>query len=130
MLPTYSVAMVLDTEFADRLLALASRMPVWIVDTPANRSAAQRFWDSNQSRTDLDGVTTFKVDPAQTPETWLSNVLGDVDLHHGQYSHNPPYSAVEVFGATLTPEVREAFAEFGLIDFVQRPGGFVAARRS
>ena len=124
----YVVAIVLETDFGDRLSALASRMPVWIVDTPANRSSALRHWDPNADQPRQEGVTTFKFDQTQSPETWLIEILGAVDLHHGQYSHDPPYTAIEVFGAALTSTVREAFAEFGLTRFTQRPGGFVGTR--
>jgi hypothetical protein len=127
---SYVVAVVLDTEFGERLLALASRMPVWIVDIPTNRAAAQRCWDLNTGGTQLHGVTTFKIDQAQSPETWLLEILANVDLHHGQYSQSPPYRAVEVCGAGLTSELREAFAELGLVEFVERSGGFVATKTS
>jgi|SRR4030095_14875329 hypothetical protein len=130
MSSSYVVAVVLDTEFGEQLLALASRMPVWIVDTPTNCAAAQRCWDLNARQTHLGGVTTFKIDQAQSPETWLLDILANVDLHHGQYSQNPPYRAVEVFGAKLTSELRDAFAQFGLVEFAQRSGGFVATKSS
>jgi hypothetical protein len=58
-------------------------------------------------------VTTFKVDRDATPEDWLLRILYDVDLHHGHYSHDPPYTTIEVFGTSATPAVRSAFADYG-----------------
>ncbi len=124
----YIVAVVLETEFGDRLCELAARMPVWIVDTPVNRSAAEQHWAGHPMSTHLDGVTTFTVDLAGTAEAWLVGILADVDLHHGYYSHDPAYSAIEIYGASLTPEVREALAEYGLMAFAERSGGFVATK--
>src|SRR5262245_46789716 len=119
MMPTpYCVAIVLETDLGDRLGELAARMPVWIVDTPANRAAAQRYWAHNPGRPHTEGVTTFVLDASRPDD--LADVLSEVDLHHGEYSHDPPYSVVEVFGADLTPALRQAFAEFGLTRFIER----------
>jgi hypothetical protein len=125
----YTVAVVLETEFGESLFEIAARMPVWIVDTPRNRAAAERHWAEHPELPHTLGVTTFKVDRAAPAEDWLADVLSSLDLHHGEYSHDPPYGAIEVFGATLTMGLRGAFAEFGLDELVERPGGFVAKRR-
>jgi hypothetical protein len=119
---------VLEPDFGDRLSELAARMPVWIVDTPLNRAAAQKEWAQRPRLSHTEGITTFKVDPAASAEAWLSGVLSDVDLHHGEYSHDPAYSAIEVFGATPTPQLREAFAGYGLDEIAERIGGFVATQ--
>ena len=120
------VAVVLETDFGERLSELAARMPVWIVDTPVNRAAAQKQWAQGSGRSHTQAITTFKVDPAQSTEAWLAGVLSAVELHHGEYSHGPPYSAIEVFGARLTPALRETLAEYGLDTFSERQGGFIA----
>jgi hypothetical protein len=127
---SHVVAIVLEAHFGERLYDLASRIPVWIVDTSTNRAAAQRYRDLNREQPDHEVVTTFKVDPTQSPETWLTEILGTVDLHHGEYSQHPAYTAIEVFGAGLTSKLREAFAEFGVNTFVQRSGGFVGTKSS
>jgi len=124
----YVVAVVVCVDFAEQLDELANRMPVWIADTPPNRAAAKKVWAAHPGQTHLNGVTTFKVDASSTAEVWLASILADVDLHHGSHSHDPPYSAVEIFGAQLTLHLRRAFEEFGLTTFVERPGGFVATR--
>jgi hypothetical protein len=128
MLPPYRVAVVLESDFSDRLSELAARMPIWIVDTPVNRAAAEKEWAQHPSRSHTEGITTFKADPAASAEDRLSGVLSDLDLHHGEYSHDPAYNAIEVFGAALTPLLRKAFAAYGLDEFVERSGGFVASK--
>jgi len=124
----YIVAVVLDPDFGDRLRGLSAGMPVWIAEIPSNRVAAEAAWASRPVGTHLDGVTTFRVDRSLTPEAWLVDILPTVDLHHGDYSHDPPYAGVAVFGANPTPEVRAALVEFGLVNVVERPGGFLATR--
>jgi hypothetical protein len=125
----YTVGLVVDLGFGDRLLGLASRMPVWLIDTPINRAAAERHWRTHTGQVHTNGVTTFKYDATGTPEQWCSDVLSNVDLHHGQYSHDPPYSAVEVLGTPLTEKLRTAFNEFGFMVFSEHTDGFRASIR-
>lgn len=126
----YIVAVVLDPDFGDRLRDLPAGMPVWIVDTPANRAAAETVWASRPGLKHGDGVTTFRIDRGLAPESWLTDVLPIVALHHGEYSHVPPYTGIEVFGAAVTPVVREALDQFGIGNVTERSGGFLATRSS
>jgi len=128
-MPTpYVVALVLEPEFGERLFGLAARVPVWIVDTPTNHTAAQTYWVEHPGQPHTEGVTTFKVERSASPEAWCAEVLSDIDLHHGESSHDPAYSAVEVFGTTLTAALREGFKDYGMAEFEERPGGFVAKK--
>ena len=61
MAEAYRVFVVLDRDYGERLLELARRGPVWIVDTPQNRAVAQNLWAANPNRNQLEGVTTFKA---------------------------------------------------------------------
>ena len=122
----YTVAVIVDPTFGDRLFDIASRTPVWIVDTPANRTAIERHWAANSGQPHTDGVTAFKVDPAASPEDWCLNVLGDVDLHHGVYSHVPPYTVLEIYGVALTQDLRAALGERGFDTVLERADGFRA----
>jgi hypothetical protein len=124
MTDPHIVAVVVDPDFGDRISELAERMPVWIVDTPMNRAASEKHWASGPQLQ----VTTFPIDSRLTAETWLVNVLSAIDLHHGEYSRDPPYSAVEVFGASLTPAIKTTLGQFGLVNFAERPGGFIATK--
>ena len=39
-----TIAIVLDPDFGARLHELAARMPVWVVDSPGNRSSIESEW--------------------------------------------------------------------------------------
>jgi hypothetical protein len=123
-----TVTIVVDPEFGDRLYAVAKETPVWIVDTPLNRAAAEFVRAQNPEHRPPSDVTTFQVDRDSTPEEWCANILGAVDLHHGEYSDDPPYTVVEVIGAPLTVKLRQAFSEYELNAFVERAAGFQASR--
>lgn len=122
------VTIVVDPEFGDRLYAVAKETPVWIVDTPANRAAAEVVRAQNPEQHHPSGVTTFQIGRNSTPEEWCANILGAVDLHHGEYSHESPYEVVEVIGTPLTIRLRQAFSEYELSAFVERAAGFQASR--
>ena len=74
------------------------------------------------------GVTTFSISEADPPETQVLQVLADVDLHHGEHSHSPPWDGLEVYGATPSPALQEALAEFGVDDILPTVDGFRCRR--
>ena len=58
------------------------------------------------------GYTTFKVDPQGHPEDWLVSELETIDLHHGEMSHDPPYSVLNVIGVSWSLRIQEALGKF------------------
>ena len=125
----YSVAIVVDRDFGDELVGLAQRLHVWVCSTPANRRQVECTRGAQPASPSIEhGVTTFNVSEADSPEELLIGVLGAVDLHHGEYSHSPPWSTLEVYGASATPAVRAALAEFGVNTFSSTRRGFECSR--
>jgi hypothetical protein len=122
------VSIVLDREYGQRLVELAETGPVWIVDTPENRTVAQEIWASHPNRSHLEGVTTFKVSDGTSSEDMLIHELDTIDLHHGAYSANPPYTVLDVIGTAITARLKAELEEFGFDDFQERPNGFRAVR--
>ena len=122
------VSIVLDREYGQRLVELAEKGPVWIVDTPENRTVAQEIWASHPNRSHLEGVTTFKVSDGTSSEDMLINELDTIDLHHGAYSANPPYTVLDVIGTAITARLKAELEEFGFDDFQEQPNGFRAVR--
>lgn len=125
---SYVVTIVVDPTFGDQLRSFAADQPVWVVDTPVNRSVGEDIWRRHQGPVTNDGITLFKADPAEGPADWVAGVIPDVELHHGHYSHTPPYSAIEVIGSAVTTGIRDVLASYGLGNILERPGGFRASR--
>jgi hypothetical protein len=125
----YRVFVVLDREYGESLSELAASGPVWIVDTPTNRDAAQRIWTADPNRSHLDGITTFKTADASSPETALIEQLDTIDLHHGTYSANPPYTVLEIIGTTISERTRAELSQFGFDQFQGTAEGFRALRQ-
>jgi hypothetical protein len=120
------VCVVVDREFGERLEALPRAVPVWIVDSPENTAAAARIREEFSDPVDA-GITTFRAYPQMSPERLFLAELATIDLHHGEYSQDPPYSAIEVIGCAPTAAIHAKLAEFGLAVERFTEEGFVAS---
>jgi hypothetical protein len=72
------------------------------------------------------GVTIFV--PDATAEESLLSILEAVELHHGEYSHDPPVSVIEVVGADTSVAVLEHLAAYGFVRVEPASDGFTAHR--
>ena len=124
----YRVVVVVDRNYGQRLARLADSGPVWVVDSPTNRTAAQQIWAVDPTRSHLEGVTTFKSPEERSSEDILINELDTIDLHHGTHSANTPYTVLDVIGTTVTGKLKTELEQFGFDDFQETPQGFRAVR--
>ena len=125
----YAVAIVVERDFGDELVELAERLHVWVCSTPENRLQVERVRGAQPASPSIEhGVTTFNVSEADSPEQMLVGVLGAVDLHHGKHAHFPPWSTLEVYGASPTRAVRAALVAFGVNTFSSTRRGFHCSR--
>ncbi len=124
----YRVHVVLDAEYGERLRTLPNGEPVWIVGSAVNRAACEALWKERGPESYLDGYTTFNYNESATAEEQFLSILGEVDLHHGEVSHDPPYSILHVVGARWTSEIEDALFEYGLRRQSHDSSGFVAER--
>lgn len=121
------VLLVLDRDYDGELSSVPANTHVWLIDSPANRNTASAYRALHGASVET-GATTFKAaddDPAS--ETCLK-VLDDIDLHHCQYSSDPPYSVLEVIGSRLTRSVELAIKALGFSKFERTVDGFRATR--
>jgi len=112
------VALVLVPDFRDSLKKLAFRMPVWIIETPENRLAAQEAWHMAEEWPQID-VTVFNGVPNKREE-WSSQI-GMIDLH-------ARITTLEVIGSEMTLPARAALTELGFDRFETTREGFRAKR--
>ena len=108
-----SVAVVFAEDFSSQLEKLAFHTPVWMVDTPANRTAAEAAWMSAVEWPHIS-VTLFR------PLDWQT-LLEQIALQ-GRFD------VVEAIGTELTPEVREVLESSGFVRIVETATGFRARR--
>jgi len=126
--PGHSVTIIVDREFGERLASLGRGVPVWIVDTPTNEPVAQRLWNDLPKGDHLTGITTFDALEGYSPERVFLGVLDVVDLHHGPYSADPPYTVIDVVGTSLTDAIVTELKEYGFDSFEPLTNGFRATR--
>jgi hypothetical protein len=127
----HKVGLVVDRRFGNRLLDLERSIHLWVVESPANSVIVQQIWSTEESsrKDDLSsGVTSFQASDSESPEETCLRIASDLDEHHGEFGHNPPWSEIEVFGTELTPSLRQAFGELGATVFDRTRNGFRCRR--
>lgn len=130
-MPAYTVALVVDPTFGERLSPLASRIHTWAVGTPENRAAADKLWALEPQPHEYSierGVTTFEPGLGTNPEEWCAAMVGTLDQHHDEHSHDPGYTVLEVHGVKFSKRLRPHFTELGFTAFEDTEYGFRAQK--
>ena len=127
----HKVAVVVDPIFGERLRDLSKRLHVWICAAKVNVEIAQEIYSKTGNEHSWEsGVTTFKFMESDSSEEIFLGIIDTVDLHHGEFSHVPPWSVVEVYGTKLTPAIKSKLTLFGEGSFEEIETGFVFLRKS
>ena len=121
------VYVILDPNFGERLKKI-ERSPVWITMSPVNKPVIQKIWGNSPPGDHLTGITGFNHREEISPENRFLEEIDTIDLHQGPYSTKSPYTILEVIGARLTGELRNALLGFGFSDFAENAEGFLAQR--
>ena len=105
--------MVFEPDFSSALEKLAFHTPVWMIDTPENRTAAEEAW-----RTAIEwphiSVTLFR------DYDWPT-LLAQIAL-------NERFDALEVLGTELSQDARDALTGAGFVRVDPTGSGFRARR--
>ena len=109
-----SVAIVFAEDFSAQLEKLSFHTPVWLIDTPENRAAAEEAWQRAIEWPHIS-VTLFRRDD------WQS-LLDQIALQ------KRPVDAIEIIGAPLTPVARTALMGAGYERFEETASGFRVRR--
>jgi hypothetical protein len=119
---------ILDPDYGERLREVPSGQPTWITMSPVNEPVIRSLWALRSDSSQLTGITGFSYQKDASPADRFLQELDTIDLHHGPYSSDAPYTELEVVGAQLTPSVRSALAKIGFSEFRNTPSGFIALR--
>lgn len=123
----YRVTVVVDLQYGKRLRDLPAGEPVWVVDSAQNHSEIEAIWRERQI-SHLDGLTSFTFDAHALPEDWLISQFSAIDLHHGKFSHTPPWSVLNVIGVGWSERIADELAQFGFTDHTDTALGFETTR--
>jgi hypothetical protein len=124
--PEHRVAIVVDPSYAERIVGLARECHTWLVRSALNDPVVAALRQDDSGFSFDSGVTTFNG--AETPQASFLSILGTVEEHHGQHSHDPPLSVVEVIGLEPSAPVREELLSYGFGHIEPSHNGFVAHR--
>lgn len=123
----YVVALIVDPNFGSRIRDVASRFDTWVVPSAQNRPIVEELWaDAQRGCTHQITLWSEPKDLA-SEETWLS-IMHDVELHHGEYSHDPPVSALEIIGTQRSAVADRALKKYGYHSTAPSTLGFTARR--
>ena len=124
----YLVTVVLDPLYADRLRELAGRTDIWVVSSDENRSAAEAIWaEQPEGSKEFELTIWSKPFDLTIAATW-SGILGNIELHHGEYSHEPPVNVLEFIGVAPSEVARQALAEYSYSVIELTASGFRARK--
>lgn len=125
---TYQVHVVIDPNYGDAIRDLPIGEPAWIVDSPDNHPVIVSIMHECTSSDYLTGISSFKYDTQTQPEDRLIGILSTVDVHHGEYSHDPPYSILNIIGVEWSQKIQKELSKFGFTDHEATPNGFITKR--
>jgi hypothetical protein len=122
----HRVAIVVDPNYAERTIELARECHVWLVRSAVNDAVVAAVRQDEPAYSFDSGVTAFNG--AETPQASFLSILGTIEEHHGEDSHDPPLSVIEVIGLELSALVREELDSYGFGDIARSQDGFIARR--
>lgn len=109
------LVIVFDEDYSAQLERLAFHTPVWLVDTPANRAAAEDAWRAAIEWPHIT-VTLFRR------QEW------DTLLEQISFQEKRPVDAMEVIGEPLSDPARLALNDAGFDRFDETDHGFRARK--
>ena len=123
---------MVDRNLGEGLATLARSFHVWVVESPSNTPAIQRFWtmdrlDPNAGLIDR-GITSFAANEGESVEEMCVRIAEDIDEHHGEFAHDPPWTEIEVFGVPLSKRLEDVFIQLGATHFEPSREGFICRR--
>jgi len=124
----YGVHVVVDPDHGERLRNLPAGEPAWVIDSATNHSVVAALVRERGETDHTADITTFRFNPQATPEHWFVAELSTIDLHHGYYSHDPPYSWLHVVGTAWSDTIQNALDGFGFSEHELTVDGFIARR--
>jgi hypothetical protein len=120
------VVLVIDPAFGDPLREIAARHDTWVVPSESNKAVVEEMWAAKAAGDAIPSLTLWSVPmPAITEDQWLA-MLDEIELHHGDYSSDPPMDTLSVYGTAVTPAITAALREYEYTSVKATKFGFLA----
>jgi hypothetical protein len=120
-----TVFIIVDRNYGSHLADLPPDEPVWIIDSPTNRAAAENAWADRWNGVYENGITLFSS-TSTSAEDCVIHQLDTIDLHHGIQSADPPYAGFQIIGTEATARLATELGVYGLTQITKTDSGFRA----
>jgi len=91
-----SIALVLDPDFAEKIIPLSKTMPVWIISSPANDAICKEIHHKSAD----SQITRIFSRADETKNDLIARSIYLIDEHHGISSCSQPYESIIIYGAS------------------------------
>lgn len=122
-----TIAIVLDADFGAQLHELASRIPVWIVDTPGNRSSIESEWTRRRRDGAERELNVFRMIDGLSQSDHIAALLRTIDQQHGPSADDGPFATLLIIGAPVAAAPLAAIRAIGGGAAVETDNGFRVA---
>jgi len=123
----YRVHVIVDLHYGERIFLIPVGEPAWVIDSEANYEPIRSLWKKRKAP-EGGGITAFKFYPDGNPEDWFIDQMYDIDLHHGEYSHQPPYSVLNVVGVNWSDQIASELKKYGFTEYEITDEGFITKK--
>ena len=115
------MAIVFAADYSAQLEQLSFHTPVWLVDTPENRAAAEAAWQRAIEWPHIS-VTLFRASATNPSRDDWRTLLDQIALQERAID------AIDIFGMSSTPLARAVFVHAGYEKVEETPHGFRVRR--
>ena len=116
-----TVAVVFERDFSARLEKVAFHSPVWLADTPPNRTAAEEAWRAAVEWPHIH-VTLFRVPPGPPARDDWRTLIEQIDRGEKHVE------TIDVIGTELSLVAKAVLTGAGFTKFDETSSGFRAKR--
>lgn len=119
------VILIMDPHFGNAIENIVKLMPVWIIDSPVNRSAVEHVRKYNPNHYLLSLLLYFSDE--NVIETFR-RALNAIEDHHGSSSQVLAYESLRVIGIPLEPAISIVLNNYGFSQIAVETDGFIAKK--
>ena len=117
------IALVLDSEYGDKIINLAKTQAVWTISSPTNDAVVLKARETHPGR-----ITVLRKRVGEDQAHTFLRAVDNIDEHHGEVSQYPPYKSLAVYGFSIDLAPIDVIKELGFTAFEKTEFGFRATK--
>ena len=131
----HKVGLVLVPDYGTKILSIADRMHVWVVQSDVNMIAIKQWYKLNRGKNKSfaffqKGASNFVYNSEQSPSEIGASIIATIDDHHGpdwseEFGDIPEWTYIEVHGCKPDALIKSSLEEYGITNFEITDFGFI-----